>query len=180
MYFKGSYTLAFESFYLIMYCNKMGYIQLKFISPGFYVINYLKIMHLPYGRHHSSIGWPWPWQHLQRQGRPPLSAVLLKAQKAGHILKWLLSLTSTWVDQCLSLGILSLFASAFPHWRGGFTGGMRGVALCAVSEQGSEGIRAPTDTVQGQLLYSIYSCLLALSRPIDFNSEVRNCRSNGL
>lgn len=27
-------TLAFESFYLIMYCSKLGYIQLIFISPG--------------------------------------------------------------------------------------------------------------------------------------------------
>lgn len=81
-----------------------------------------------------------------------LSAVLLKAQKAGHILKWLLSLTSAWVD-------LGLFASAFPHWRGGFAGGMRGMVLCALSEQGSEGIRAPTDADQGQLLYSICSWL---------------------
>lgn len=45
------------------------------------------------------------------------------------------------------------------------------MALCALSEQGSEGIRAPTDADQGQLLYSICSCLLALSRPIDFNSD---------
>lgn len=84
--------------------------------------------------------------------------------EAGHILKWLLSSTSAWVDQ-------GLFASAFLHWCGGFTGGMRGVALCALSEQGSEGIRAPTDADQGQLLYSICSCLLALSRPVDFNSD---------
>lgn len=67
--------------------------------------------------------------------------MLLKAQKAGHVLKWLLSSTSAWVDQ-------GLFASAFPHWRGGFTGGLRGVALCVLSEQGSEGIRAPTDADQ--------------------------------
>lgn len=28
------HSLTFKSFYLIMYCNKLGYIQLKFISPG--------------------------------------------------------------------------------------------------------------------------------------------------